>query len=217
MTDHERFSAPNAGDWVSITEASRRLGVDRSTLSRYLDQHGDALQKRESGKSTLVDFEAVRAHRSENIRLVDEGRGRDGGKPSATPTADKRFGGSQADWAARNIAAQAQDRELNLARRKRELTPTAEVDEMGRDAIGRMRNAFDRSVESEASDLSLRYGWDERTVRSALKSFARKGLDSFHRDVLDGLDRFRREVDATAADQADGASDGPAASAGLLQ
>jgi hypothetical protein len=43
------------GEWISITEAAQRLTaagdpVDRSTLSRYLKQHSEALQLKPSGK-----------------------------------------------------------------------------------------------------------------------------------------------------------------------
>lgn len=187
------------GEWISITEAAQRLAasgdhVDRSTLSRYLKQHGEALPLRAEGKSNLVDFEALVAHRKENIRIRSmplEVRPPVGGRQAAP-----RFAGSQSDGAARKAQADAEMRELDLGERRKELTPVVEVDRAGRDAIALMSSAFDRAIETEAASLSLKYGWDERTVRIALKGYARKGMEVFHREILERLDAMRRSDDA---------------------
>ena len=185
------------GEWVSITEAAARLKaagdhVDRATLSRYLKQRAEALPIRENGRSNLVDFDALVAHRGENIRLRPTPV-QAAGSRTPTPT---RFAGSQSDGVARKAQADAEMREMDLARRRRQLTPAAEVDQAGRDAVALMLSAFERTVETEAQALSLKYGWDERTARIALKSFAKVGLDVFHREILDQLDRMRRSDEA---------------------
>ncbi len=187
------------GEWISITEAAQRLAasgdhVDRSTLSRYLKQHGEALPIRAEGKSNLVDFEALVAHRKENIRIRSmpaEVRPSVSARPAAP-----RFAGSQSDGVARKAQADAEMRELDLGERRKELTPVVEVDRAGRDAIALMSSAFDRAIETEAASLSLKYGWDERTVRIALKGYARKGMEVFHREILERLDAMRRSDDA---------------------
>lgn len=188
------------GEWLSITEAAARLtahgdAIDRSSLSRYLKQHAEALPLKPAGKSNLVEFGALAAHRAENIRIRVA--------PMQAPRADakggataRRFAGSQSDGAARKAQADAEMRELDLAQRRRLLTPTEEVDRAGRDAVALMQSAFDRAVETEALALSLKYGWDERTVRIALKSFSKAGLEVFHREVLESLDAMRRSKDA---------------------
>ncbi|WP_412033116.1 hypothetical protein ACLIR7_05865 [Nitratireductor aquimarinus] len=184
------------GDWISITEAATRLtaagdAVDRSTLSRYLKQHAEALPLRRSGKSNLVDYDALVAHRGENIRIrtvpVEPTAGERVAKRPAT-----RFAGSQSDGAARKAQADAELREMDVAERRKELTPTSEVDQAGRDAVALMQSAFERAIETEAATVSLKYGWDERTVRIALKGFARTGLDVFHREILGRLDALSR-------------------------
>lgn len=187
-------------DWISITEAARRLNaagdpIDRSTLSRYLKQHSEALPLREDGRSNLVNFEDLLAHRGENIRLRTPAAAPS--KQSAQPSSRQgRFSGSQSDGIARKAQADAEMREMDLALRRRELTPTAEVDRAGRDAVALMMSAFDQAIETKAQDCALKYGWDERTARIALKSFAKDGLAVFHRSVLESLDRFRRAEDA---------------------
>lgn len=190
-------------DWISITEAAARLtargdAVDRSTLSRYLKQHSEALSLRPSGKSNLVEFGALLEHRQANVRLRPIAV-----QPSITPStagragaSSPRFAGSQSDGAARKAQADAELREMDLAERRKELTLVAEVDQAGRDAVVLMQSAFERAVESEAATLSLKYGWDERTVRLALKNFIKSGLGVFNREILIRLDAARREEEA---------------------
>ncbi len=201
----------SAGEWISITEAAARLTdagdpVDRSTLSRYLTQYSEALPTRREGRSNLVEFGALEEHRADNIRLR---------RPLPAPKAaglqrgharqPARFPGSQSDGLARKVNAEAEIKEMDLAERRGDLTPTSEVDQAGRDAIALMLAAFDRAVETEAATLSVRYGWEERVTRIALKSFAKRGLQIFNREIRERLDGKRREA---FADDGDGAGDG---------
>jgi hypothetical protein len=190
----------NAGEWISITDAAARLTeagdpVDRSTLSRYLTQYAEALPTRREGRSNLVEFSALMAHRGDNIRR----RSRPAvtaasvpGRNAAQHRQPGRFAGTQSDGMARKINADAELREMDLAERRGELTPTSEVDQAGRDAIALMQAAFDRGVETEAATLSVRYGWDERLTRIALKQFAKRGLEVFNREIRERLDAERR-------------------------
>jgi len=187
--------------WISITDAAARLSaagdpVDRSTLSRYLKQHAEALPLRREGRANLVDFSALAQHRGENIRIRSAAPA-----SNEAPPVGKRFAGSQSDGAARKAQADAEMRELDLAERRGELTPTAEVDRAGREALVLMTTAFDRAVETEAASLSARFGWDERTVRGALKEFARRGIGVFHQETLDRLDKACRRGDGGTDDR----------------
>lgn len=202
----------DAGEWVSITEAASRLTeagdpVDRSTLSRYLTQYAEALPTRREGKANLVEYGSLVEHRGDNIRLrkpVVAPRPLSGGRTAAPARQINRIAGSQSDGMARKINADAEMREMDLAKRRGELTPTAEVDQAGRDAIALMQAAFDRAVETDASTLSVRYGWDERVTRIALKAFAKRGLEVFNREIRERLDAkarvaFADEDDATVS------------------
>ena len=201
MSDIETDNLPfdYGGEWLSITEAAARLtalgdAVDRSTLSRYLKQHSEALPLKRAGQANLVEFGALRQHRGENVRIRSA-------QPAYTsaPAArgkGKRFAGTQSDGAARKAQADAELREMDLATRRKQLTVVAEVDQAGRDTIALMQSAFDRAIEGEAASLSVKYGWDERTARLALKQFARKGLEVFNRELLSRLDAMRRVRDA---------------------
>ena len=113
-------------DWISITEAAARLTeagdrVDQSSLSRYLKQHGEALPLKPDGKSNLVDFVALIAHRGENIRIRPAAPL--ASAPSKGQQKSSQFAGTQADGAARKAQADAELREMDVAVRRKELTP----------------------------------------------------------------------------------------------
>ena len=191
------------GEWVSITVAAERLTVagdliNRSSLSRYLSQHSEALATKPDGKSKLVEFKTLAAHRSENVRLRKTATP---AQASAAPVASRRFAGSQSDGAARKAQADAEMREMDLAERRGELTLVAEVDKAGREAVALMHSAFDRAVEGEAASASVKYGWDERIVRLVLRSYARRGTEVFHSEMLKRLDAISRGE--MAAEQGD--------------
>lgn len=191
-------------DWISITDAAKLLCaagdmVDRSTLSRYVSQHAEALPTRREGKSNLIEFAVLAQHRGENVRLQAQPR-----RAQVEPTAERPADPNkltQANATARDREAVAQLRELDLAERLAKVTSVAEVADAGQSALVMMRNAFERAVESEAAALSLKYGWDERVVRVSLKSFANVGIDVFHRELLTRLDSRRRAIDAGDDDQ----------------
>ena len=195
----------DGGEWISITEAAARLtaagdAIERSALSRYVSQHGEALATRRDGKANLIEFGALMAHRTENVRLRKPSLPLAAG-PASAAAKPSRFAGSQSDGAARKAQADAEMREMDLAERRGELTLVDEVDKAGRDAVALMQSAFDRAIDPEAATASVKYGWDERLVRLVLKGFARKGADVFHSETLKYLDGLARA--RLAAEQGD--------------
>lgn len=188
-------------EWVSISKATALLNedgdpVERSVLSRYVTQHADALETRIRGRQTQVRFDQLAAHRQENIRLA---------KPLGESAGEGRRTESQATATARKITAEAELKEMEVAARRGELMPRAEVDRAGRDAFALMRSAFDRALETTAADLSVKYGWDERAARLALKAFAELGQETFHRELLARLDAKQRRRVAGEDDDAEDA------------
>ena len=191
-------------EWISITDAAKLLCaagdlVDRSTLSRYVSQHAEALPTRREGKSNLIEFAVLAQHRADNVRLQMAPRRAEAEPTPERPADPNRL--TQANASARDKEAVAQMRELDLAERLGRVTSVTEVADAGQSALVMMRNAFERAVESEAAALSLKYGWDERVVRVSLKSFANVGIDVFHRELLTRLDSRRRAIDAGDDDQ----------------
>ncbi|WP_236762666.1 hypothetical protein [Agrobacterium tumefaciens] len=190
-------------DWISITEAAARLTqsgdkVDRSTLSRYLKQHAEALPLREDGKSNKVAYIALVEHRSGNIRIRSAPAGTlfsNVANPAPSSGNVHNRNKTQADGNARKALADAELKEMDLAKRRGELTTVDEVDQAGRDAVALMQSAFERAIEPEAATLSLKFGWDERTVRLALKGFAKLGLATFNEQVTKQLEALKRQAE----------------------
>lgn len=186
-------------EWISITDAAKRLSaagdaVDRSTLSRYISQHAEALPTKREGKSNLIEFKTLAQHRGENIRLQQTRRPIEVA-PTPAPDAGPRLP-TQISAAARDKEAAAALRELELARELRQITIVREVADAAQTAIVQMRGAFERAVEGEAASLALKNGWDERKARIALKAFAQAGLEVFHRKMLERLDAMQRSADS---------------------
>lgn len=168
---------------VSITEAVKFLAergdaADRSTLSRYVKQHAEALPTERKGKETLVDPEALHRHRQENIRLKPVAPRKAVTRDEAEPR-----GATQAHSAARKVTAEAELKEIQLAREKGQLTPTAEVEAAALDAVTQMRAAFDLAVNAAADRLSAKFGGEARLYRPELKAMLRVGLDEFTRKM----------------------------------
>ncbi|WFN88008.1 glycoside hydrolase family 19 protein [Agrobacterium pusense] len=144
-------------DWISITEAAARLTqsgdkVDRSTLSRYLKQHAEALPLREDGRSNKVDYIALVEHRSGNIRIRSAPAGTlfsSVASPAPSSGGVHNRNKTQADGNARKALADAELKEMDLAKRRGELTIVDEVDQAGRDAVALMQSAFERAIEPE--------------------------------------------------------------------
>ena len=206
--------AESDGDWRSITAAADTLTaegdpLDRSTLSRYVKKHEAGLAVHRDGSRTLVEMARLRQHRQENVRLafrptvaMPAAAASTPSVVSATAAAPERGAASSAQ--ARKTAAEASMKEMELAQRTGRLVPVSEISGAMEDAVSMMRNAFDRAIETEASSLSLRYGWDERMARAALKGFSRAGLDTFHREVLKRTEG-EAIIDAAAAVDREGA------------
>jgi hypothetical protein len=173
-------------DKVSITEAVKYLAergdaADRSTLSRYVKQHAEALPTERKGKETLVDPEALLRHRQENIRLKVPGPRK---APSSRNEPDTR-GATQAHSAARKVTAEAELKEIQLAREKGQLTPTSEVEAAALEAVAQMRSAFDLAVNTAADRLAAKFGGEARLYRPELKAMIRAGLDEFTRKMTE--------------------------------
>lgn len=167
------------GERVTLRDAVGLLAqrgdhVSKSALSRYLKQHAEALPVEREGRDLFLDFEQLARHRAENIRLVDAA-------PRPTPRISEPQRSTQAEGAARKVAAEAEIKELQLAKEKGLLTPTAEVQEAARDAVTQLRAALDLAVNQAAEQIAARLGGEARLVRPLLKNMVRAGFEEFSR------------------------------------
>lgn len=202
-------------DWLPIAEAARRLTaagdvISQSALSRYLQKHSDNIPMRETARAKLVNMDALAGHRSENIRVAGQA-GFQAAITAARSFADvvapqlppSMAGQRQAlSPSARKATAEAEIKEMDLALRRGELVPTAEVKAACMDSIALMKTAFDRALEKAAAEASLKWGWDERQARVALKSFAKSGLETFHVKTVEYLDRLAAAGEGMPAPEA---------------
>ena len=151
--------------------------VDQSTLSRYIAKYADDLDPQRDGRETTIDFETLALHRRENITPAATAA------PSSSPAsiASTSIAKGRAHEASLNIRAQRQIRELELASRLGELTPTREVRAAAAEATSALRNAFALALNDSAAALAHAFNLEPRLVRPFLKTFEKNGLEAFAR------------------------------------
>jgi hypothetical protein len=164
---------------VSLTRAAELLTeagdvVERSTLSRYIAKHADALNPARQGRETVINFEALAQHRKENIRLAVA--------PSTKPYAQVR---ARSDEAAANLRAQRRLRELELGRQEGLLILKSDAEEAAHSAVSALRSALALALNDTADVIASVTGSEVRLVRPHLRAFEKKGLDQFVRVLAD--------------------------------
>ncbi|WP_375308394.1 hypothetical protein WI560_13500 [Bradyrhizobium sp. A11] len=162
-------SAHDSTGLVSITEAATLLTadgdpIDRSTLSRYVSRWAVALSPAKLGRETVVDYEKLKLHRAENIRLD--------AKPLAKAV-------TKSDSQARKLDADARLRELDLAEREGKITLRSEVAEAAQVAIAELRAALDAAVNDAAEQIGHAVASEPRLIRPALRKMVAKGFEAF--------------------------------------
>jgi hypothetical protein len=146
--------------------------VDRTSLSRYVSSHADALNPQRRGRETIVDFDALSLHRQQNIRLGGD----------AKPFAAAR---SKVDESKAKLIVDRQLKELDLAERQGVLTLVPEVEEAAIAAIGMMRGAFALAVNDIAETMALALASEARLIRPHLRALEIKALDAFVKALAD--------------------------------
>lgn len=78
-------------DLVNVTEAARELGVNKSTVSRYVERHGPQLDVRGTGRAMRFSLSKYRAHRSGNMATPITGESHpDAGAANRATDGDER-------------------------------------------------------------------------------------------------------------------------------
>ena len=172
------MSDTHSPEMVSLSKAAELLtaagdAVDRTSLSRYVSRHADALSPVQQGRSTLVDLALLKRHRKENIRLTSDAKPFDGAR-------------SKVDESKAKIRVDRQIRELELGRQLKALTLVSEVQAAGTAAIAAMRSAYALAVNDVAESMALALGSEARLVRPHLRALETKALDAFVRSLSDG-------------------------------
>ncbi len=185
----------HTNDAVSISSAADRLAalgdrVERTALSRYVKSHG--LPTVKAGRETLVSFSALVNHRRTNellgaaahnlprMNASDEPVG-----PAAASVPALAVTASKSDGQSRKWAADADLRELELARETGRLVERSVVENAAGDAIAAMETAMLGTLNTTAEALAEEFRVEPRRVRQRLRTM-----------VEDGLARFRKEMEA---------------------
>lgn len=181
-------SAHDSTGLVSITEAATLLTadgdpIDRSTLSRYVSRWAVALGPAKLGRETVVDYEKLKLHRAENIRLD--------AKPLVKTV-------TKSDSQARKLDADARLRELDLAEREGKITLRSEVAEAAQVAVAELRAALDAAVNDAAEQIGHAVGSEPRLIRPALRKMVAKGFEAF----CERMRSYSLGVTAGASDKA---------------
>jgi len=178
--------------------------VGQSSLSRYVEKYADAIEPDRKGREVFVSFDTLAQHRATNINMGcrPEARRSAPAAEFAAPIARPR---GRADEAALNIRAQRQIRELEIAERIGELTPTREVRAAAVEALSALRSAFALSLNDSAAALASAFNLEPRLVRPHLKTFERIGLDAFARSLAekDLIAELEQDEEPPAAARAD--------------
>lgn len=181
----------DAGGLVTIAEAARLLTaagdvVERSTLSRYLDEYAEALPKQRipGQRGTFVDLAALGRHRADNIRLaltddvrsvLAAGLSAASGAPAPLPRPSRpapvrdTLAPGQSAAQARKLNAEAEKREIELAVLKRELVPVTAIARAAEAAVGDMTSAFEASLSHQSDVVASRLGCTKAEARSVLR------------------------------------------------
>lgn len=185
-SEQQRNVTPATPDRVAPAEAARRLGVNRSTLSRYFRRYPELV-----GSDGLVSIAEVRQHRADNVNGVKSANYRGGGEiageapepavedtealaeaPDAeagAPAASGRAGVTYADAKRRREEAAAHKAELDLAERLGQLTPKDEIEGRAADLAQQVRERAGQVVREVAERAAVEHGLEVRVVRTALE------------------------------------------------
>lgn len=174
-------------DLVDITTAAKKLGVTRSTLSRYVKRYAGALNPVRDGKSTLVDMDALERHRSENITID-------------APATQRVFGEAKkaSDAKTRKAEVDADRAELDYLERLGKVVSATEVIEAGRAAVAEMQAMGDKLTSDTADKIAAKIQCEARLVRPLLRGMIEQMMQSFST----GMYRLQKDIE-TKSDAAD--------------
>jgi len=141
--------------------------VTQSSLSRYVAKYADALKPERSGQRVMVDFETLLEHRRGNIHRE---------RPAERAIKQKH---GRAEEAALNIRAQRLMREIGVAEKQKDLTPTHDVRAAAAEAVAKLKTALAQAQDQTAEEIARACGAEPQIVLAHLTRFARLGLEAF--------------------------------------
>lgn len=177
------FGTPPAGpDWVSMGEAGRRLGINKSTVSRQVEKLGVA--RNEAGQIDLNDY---RVKRGEDLNpqmarqgsLAESFASGEGGEGAATPAAPKaRKSSTLVAASTAHKALQAQKLQMELDKERGLLISRAEVNDQLFTASRALREVLLSLPERLSGELAMLddpaavQAYLDKAINSALSAIA---------------------------------------------
>ncbi len=182
------MSVSKAAEVVSEREGQK---VDRSTLSRYIKRYASEISPRREGRETLIDVNALLAHRGINIR-VERGS-------SAPFAGDVKVASSKERKGVIDVRIAEIELEREEEKRARERGQVVDVSDLAaaaEAAIQAFSAALDEAESDAAEDIARRTRSEARHVRPGLRVLKRNALEAFRRELLAAIPS--PEVDATS-------------------
>ncbi len=177
MSTGARFvSVSKAAEIVSESEGQR---VDRSTLSRYIKRYASEITPRREGRETLIDVNALLAHRGINIR-VERGSTLPFAKDVKAASAKER----KTDIDVRIAEIELEREEEKRARERGQMVDVADLAAAAEAAIQAFGAALDEAETDAAEDIARRTRSEARHVRPGLRVLKRVALEAFRRELL---------------------------------
>lgn len=161
-------------DLVGVSEAARRLGVNKGTISKQVAA-GAILNHAPEGQPPLIDMESVDRERDQNL---------DPTKRRTVKTA-KSDAGTLTEAKTETAVIEAQRRRLQLAKELGQLLARDEVERAFEDLARKVRLAFERGRVSfvheiaglEPAEMAVRMEAREDEIFAALADELSLGLD----------------------------------------
>ena len=180
------------GELVSVAAGARALGINKSTLSRYLNKHPELVADRTARNWPLIDVEAVRQHRADNLQESKALNHAGGGvredaddAPAESETGERRSrtANSTLNQArAVEAAAKAQKTQIELAQMKGELCTVKSVEDGGFEAGRRLQEGLMRATKPLADKIATMN--DPREIKALLDAELRGLLEGLAADLL---------------------------------
>lgn len=180
---------------VTRAKAARLLGVDKSTMTRWVQHHPALL-----GDDGLVDLQQLRQHRDTVINPKLQTRKAATGIAAAAPAP---AGPNLNLHRERGEYAKAVNQELDLAERLKLTLVRAEVESAVKDAGEALRRTAATIARDEAEKLARIE--DPRQMERALDDLMRKVLAAGSAALIKALSDSQAADDADLADEADAA------------
>jgi len=172
----------DATELVSISAAALVLGINKSTLGRYLKEHSHLIEETR-GNRKLVDVEKVRQHRVGNVNEAQQ-QNWSGATPGVSPDGDgETLSAKRAEHLDQDIVY----RRMRNAQALGQLVEVARIDDPITEAAEYLKNSVLRMISEQADILASKTSAPE--IRRILEQGFAKAFSEFGVELTSKLER----------------------------